>query len=90
MEIEMLRQIFKSLILARQASAAFETLRHLTDHQNIKAQVLAEMDAGDEKKPAKCRQIQIWWGLFKGLVARILPVLSAWGLFDLLDIIDAA
>ena len=90
MVIEMLRQIFKSLIVARQASAAFETLSHLSDHQNIKAQVLAEMDAGDEKKPAKCRQIQICWGLFKGLVARILSVLSARGLGDLLHIMDAA
>jgi len=63
MEIEMLRQIFKSLIVARQASAAFETLSHLSDHQlqdigftratyvnEIKAQVLAEMDAADEEK----------------------------------------
>jgi len=33
MENEMLRQIFKSLIVARQASAAFETLSHLSDHQ---------------------------------------------------------
>ena len=63
MEIEMLRQIFKSLIVARQASAAFETLSHLSDHQlqdigftranyvnEIKAPVLAEMDAADEEK----------------------------------------
>jgi len=63
MENEMLRQIFKSLIVARQASAAFETLSHLSDHQlqdigftratyvnEIKAQVLAEMDAADEEK----------------------------------------
>ena len=59
----MLRQIFKSLIVARQASAAFETLSHLSNQQlqdisftratyvdEIKAQVLAEMDAADEKK----------------------------------------
>ena len=59
----MLRQIFKSLIVARQASAAFETLSHLSDHQlqdigftratyvdEIKAQVLVEMDDADEKK----------------------------------------
>ena len=59
----MLRQIFKSLIVARQASAAFETIRHLSDHQlqdigftratyvdEIKAQVLVEMDDADEKK----------------------------------------
>ena len=59
----MLRQIFKSLIVARQTSAAFETLSHLSDHQlqdigftratyvnEIKAQVLAEMDAADEEK----------------------------------------
>ena len=63
MENEMLRQIFKSLIVSRQASAAFETLSHLSDHQlqdigftratyvnEIKAQVLAEMDAADEEK----------------------------------------
>lgn len=49
----MLRQIFKSLIVARQASAAFGTLSQLSDHQNIKAQVLAEMDAGDEKKASQ-------------------------------------
>ena len=49
----MLRQIFKSLIVAHQASAAFETLSHFSDHQNIKAQVLAEMDAGDEKKASQ-------------------------------------
>ena len=49
----MLRQIFKSLIVAHQASAAFETLGNLSDHQNIKAQVLAEMDAGDEKKASQ-------------------------------------
>ena len=29
----MLRQIFKSLIVARQTSAAFEALSHLSDHQ---------------------------------------------------------
>ena len=59
----MLRQIFKSLIVARQASAAFENLSHLSNQQlqdigftratyvdEIKAQVLAEMDAADEKK----------------------------------------
>ena len=59
----MLRQIFKSLIVARQASAAFETLSHLSNHQlqdigftratyvdEIKAQVLAEMDAAEKKK----------------------------------------
>jgi uncharacterized protein YjiS (DUF1127 family) len=63
MEIKMLRQIFKSLIVARQASAAFENLSHLSDHQlqdigftratyvdEIKAQVLAELDAAKEKK----------------------------------------
>ena len=59
----MLRQIFKSLIVARQASAAFETLSHLSANKlqdigftratyvdEIKAQVLAEMDDADEKK----------------------------------------
>ena len=59
----MLRQIFKPLIVARQASAAFETLSHLSNQQlqdigftratyvdEIKAQVLAEMDAAEEKK----------------------------------------
>ena len=53
MKIEMLRQIFKSLIVACQASAAFEIFSHLSDNQNIKAQVLAEMDAGDEKKASQ-------------------------------------
>ena len=56
-------QIVESVIVARQASAAFETLSHLSDRQlqdigftratyvdEIKAQVLAEMDAADEKK----------------------------------------
>ena len=59
----MLRQIFKSLIVPCQASAAFEMLSHLNDHQlqdigftcatyvnEIKAQVLAEMDTADEEK----------------------------------------
>ena len=59
----MLRQIFKSLIVARQASAAFETLSHLSDHQlqdigftretfveKIKADVFAELDAAKAEK----------------------------------------
>ena len=59
----MLRQIFKSLIVARQASAAFETLSHLSNQQlqdigftratyvdEIKAQVLAQLDAAEKKK----------------------------------------
>lgn len=39
--------------MACQASAAFEIFSHLSDNQNIKAQVLAEMDAGDEKKASQ-------------------------------------
>ena len=63
MEIKLLRQIFKARHMACQASAAFETLSHLSDHQlqdigfprasyvdEIKAQVLVEMDDADEKK----------------------------------------
>ena len=68
----MLRQIFKSLIVARQASAAFETLSHLSDRQlqdigftratyvdEIKAQVLVKMDDADEKKASTHRSLEV-------------------------------
>ena len=69
----MLRQIFKSLIVARQASAAFETLSHLSDHQlqdigftratyvtKSKLKFWLKWMLRMKKKPSKCRQIQIW------------------------------
>ena len=64
----MLRQIFKSLILARQASAAFETLSHLSDHQlqdigftratyedESKFKFWLKWTMQMRKKPPKCR-----------------------------------
>ena len=62
-EKRMLRQLFKSMVVARQAAAAIETLKHMSDRQledigftratyvdQIKASVLAELDAADEQK----------------------------------------
>jgi uncharacterized protein YjiS (DUF1127 family) len=62
-EKRMLRQLFKSMLVARQAAAAIETLKHMSDRQledigftratyvdQIKASVLAELDAADEQK----------------------------------------
>ena len=62
-ELKMLRQLFKSMVVARQASAAIETLNHMSDRQledigftranyveKIKASVLAELDAQDAAK----------------------------------------
>ena len=62
----MLRQLFKSMVVARQASAAIETLNHMSDRQledigftranyveKIKASVLAELDAQDATKALK-------------------------------------
>ena len=62
-ELKMLRQLFKSMVVARQAAAAIETLKHMSDRQledigftratyvdQIKASVLAELDAADEQK----------------------------------------
>ena len=59
----MLRQLFKSMVVARQASAAIEALKYMTDRdledigftratyvEQIKASVLAELDAVDEQK----------------------------------------
>ena len=59
----MLRQLFKSMVVARQAAAAIETLKHMSDRQledigftratyvdQIKTSVLAELDAADEQK----------------------------------------
>jgi uncharacterized protein YjiS (DUF1127 family) len=65
-ELKMLRQLFKSMVVARQASAAIETLNHMSDRQledigftranyveKIKAIVLAELDAQDAAKALK-------------------------------------
>ena len=64
-ELKMLRQLFKSMVVARQAAAAIETLNHMSDRQledigftratyvdQIKASVLAELDAQDAAKAA--------------------------------------
>ena len=65
-ELKMLRQLFKSMVVARQAAAAIETLNHMSDRQledmgftranyveKIKASVLAELDAQDAAKAIK-------------------------------------
>ena len=62
----MLRQLFKSMVVARQAAAAIETLKHMSDRDledigftratyvdQIKASVLAELDAQDAAKALK-------------------------------------
>ena len=62
-EFKMLRQLFKSMVVARQAAAAVETLNYMSDRQlkdigftrenyveKIKASVLAELDAQDAAK----------------------------------------
>ena len=62
-ELKMLRQLFKSMVVARQASAAIEALRFMSDRdledigftratyvEQIKARVLAELDAADEQE----------------------------------------
>ena len=62
-ELKMLRQLFKSMVVARQAAAAVETLNYMSDRQlkdigftrenyveKIKASVLAELDAQDAAK----------------------------------------
>ena len=59
----MLRQLFKSLVIARQASAAREAMKYMTNHQledigftrdnyieGIKAIISAELDAKDANK----------------------------------------
>ena len=59
----MLRQLFKSMVVARQAAASIETLKHMSDRQledigftratyvdQIKASVLSELDALNEQK----------------------------------------
>ena len=64
-EFKMLRQLFKSMVVARQAAAAIETLKHMSDRQledigfaratyvdQIKASILAELDAQDAAKAA--------------------------------------
>mgnify|MGYP002055282260 FL=1 len=61
----MLRQLFKSMVVARQASAAIEALRFMSDRdledigftratyvEQIKARVLAELDAADAQESA--------------------------------------
>ena len=61
----MLRQLFKSMVVARQASASIEALRFMSNRDledigftratyvdQIKARVLAELDAADEQKAA--------------------------------------
>ena len=58
----MLRKIFKSMIVARQASASYEAMRYMTNRQlddigftrdnyieGIKARVSAELEAEDAK-----------------------------------------
>ena len=58
----MLRQLFKSMVIARQTSAAKESMRYMTNHQlgdigfthdnyieGIKALISAELDAEDAK-----------------------------------------
>ena len=65
-ELKMLRQLFKSMVVARQAAAAIETLNYMSDRQledigftrenyveKIKASVLAELDAQDAPKALK-------------------------------------
>jgi hypothetical protein len=60
-----MRKLFKSMVVARQAAAAIETWKHMSDRQledvgftratyvdQIKASVLAELDAADEQKAA--------------------------------------
>tara|TARA_Y100000385_G_scaffold256726_1_gene283399 strand:+ start:111 stop:494 length:384 start_codon:yes stop_codon:yes gene_type:complete len=62
-EKRMLRQLLKSMVVARQASAAIEALRFMSDRdledigftratyvEQIKARVLAELDAADEQE----------------------------------------
>ena len=62
-ELKMLKQLFKSMVVARQAAAAIETLNYMSDRQledigftrenyveKIKASVLAELDAQDAAK----------------------------------------
>ena len=65
-ELKMLRQLFKSMVVARQAAAAIETLNYMSDRQledigftrenyveKIKVSVLAELDAQDAAKALK-------------------------------------
>ena len=64
-EKRMLRQLFKSMVVARQASAAIEALKYMTDRdledigftratyvEQLKARVLAELDASDAQESA--------------------------------------
>ena len=62
----MLRQLFKSMVVARQASASHEAMRYMTNRQlddigftrdnyieGIKARISAELEAEDAKAKAK-------------------------------------
>jgi uncharacterized protein YjiS (DUF1127 family) len=62
-EIKMLKRFFRSMIIARQASAAMETLQYMSDRhledigftretyiEQIKANIFAEFDAADIEK----------------------------------------
>ena len=61
----MLRQLFKSMVVARQASASYEAMRYMTNRQlddigftrdnyieGIKARISAELEAEDAKAAA--------------------------------------
>ena len=65
-EFKIIRQLFKSMVVGRQAVAAIETLNHMSDRQledidftrenyveKIKASVLVELDAQDAAKALK-------------------------------------
>lgn len=62
-EIKMLKQLFRSMVIARQASASRQSMQHLTDSQlndigfsrdnfveGIQARVSAELDATEAQK----------------------------------------
>ena len=62
-KFKMLRQLFKSMVVVRQSAAAIETVNYMSDRQledisftratyvdQIKASVLAELDAAEEQK----------------------------------------
>ena len=65
-EFKLLKQLFKSMVVARQAVAAIETLNHMSDRpfedigftrenyvEKIKASVLVELDAQDAANALK-------------------------------------
>ena len=66
----MLRQLFKSMVVARQASASYEAMRYMTNRQlddigftrdnyieGIKARISAELEAEDAKAKAKAKSV---------------------------------